>query len=38
VAEPERPAEAELSDASVTAAVPVGSSQAQDAAEADVRS
>ena len=38
VAEPESPAEVELSDASPTAGVPVGSSQAQDTSEADVRS
>src|SRR4029450_4655821 len=38
VAETESPADVELTDASPTAAVPVGSSQAHDAAEADARS
>jgi hypothetical protein len=38
VAEPESPADVELTDASPTAEVPVGTSQAHDAAEADVRS
>jgi hypothetical protein len=38
VAEPASPADAELSDAPSTAAVPVDSSEANDAAEADVRS